>query len=345
MRMTRDNTPILQVQNLQTHFHTLEGVAKAVDDVSFTCMPGETIGLVGESGSGKSVTALSIMQLIPTPPGRYAGGRILFENENLVALPVQQMRKIRGNRISMIFQEPMTSLNPVFTIGDQIAEVFINHEGLGRKAAMDRAVDMLDQVRIPSPRRRSREFPHQLSGGMRQRAMIAMALACKPQVLIADEPTTALDVTIQAQIIDLMMELKQDYGTAIMMITHDLGVIAQMADWMIVMYAGKVVEEAPTADLFNTPLHPYTKGLLDSVPVLGRRGREGRSRLQEIRGVVPSLYELPRGCSFHPRCSESMDICRQERPDVVDCGKGHKVRCWRLMDYRNKQQSPASEYE
>lgn len=325
----QENTPLLQVNNLQTHFHTLEGVAKAVDDVSFSCMPGETLGIVGESGSGKSVTALSIMRLIPTPPGRYGGGEIIFDEQNLLELPEHQMRKIRGNRISMIFQEPMTSLNPVFTIGDQIGEVFVNHEGINRREALDRAVEMLDKVQIPSPRRRSREYPHQLSGGMRQRAMIAMALACKPKVLIADEPTTALDVTIQAQIIDLMLELKQDFGTSILMITHDLGVIAQMADWMVVMYAGKVVEEAKTADLFHSPQHPYTIGLLDSVPVLGRRGKRGRTRLQEISGIVPSLYELPRGCSFHPRCGESMEICRKERPALCEHNDGHKVRCWK----------------
>lgn len=320
--------PLLQVNNLQTHFHTLEGVAKAVDDVTFTCIPGETLGLVGESGSGKSVTALSIMQLIPSPPGRYAGGNVIFNGQNLLGLPTHEIRAIRGNQISMIFQEPMTSLNPVFTIGDQISEVFINHERVSKKQAMDRAVEMLDKVQIPSPRRRAREFPHQLSGGMRQRAMIAMALACKPQVLIADEPTTALDVTIQAQIIDLMMELKEDYGTSIIMITHDLGVIAQMADWMVVMYAGKVVEEAKTADLFANPMHPYTKGLLNSVPVLGKRNATERKRLKEISGIVPSLYELPQGCAFHPRCRQKMPVCEQQRPNVTEHHRGHKVRCW-----------------
>ena len=319
---------LLKVEHLQTHFHTFEGVAKAVDDVSFNCLPGETLGLVGESGSGKSVTALSVMQLIPTPPGRYAGGRIHFNQRDLLKLSQSEMRKIRGNRISMIFQEPMTSLNPVFTVGEQIREVFLTHESLSPKQAMDLTVEMLQKVQIPSPRKRAREYPHQLSGGMRQRAMIAMALACKPQVLIADEPTTALDVTIQAQIIDLMMELKEDYQTAIMMITHDLGVIAQMADWVVVMYAGKVVEEARTVELFEQPRHPYTQGLLESVPVLGRRSKKGRQRLQEISGMVPSLYELPQGCTFHPRCKQSLPICEKEAPPVYQLGKGHQARCW-----------------
>ena len=296
--------------------------------MSFNCLPGQTIGLVGESGSGKSVTALSIMGLIPTPPGRYAGGEIFFENNDLLKMSPAQIRKIRGNRISMIFQEPMTSLNPVFTIGEQICEVFVNHEGLNKKQALEQTIEMLYKVQIPSPKRRAKEYPHQLSGGMRQRAMIAMALACKPKVLIADEPTTALDVTIQAQIIDLMIALKQDYGTSIIMITHDLGVIAQMADWMVVMYAGKVVEEAATIDLFHKPKHPYTQGLLASVPVLGMRATQGRKRLKEIQGIVPSLYSLPKGCAFHPRCNQSKDICCRKDPMVTAHENGHKVRCW-----------------
>jgi oligopeptide/dipeptide ABC transporter ATP-binding protein len=329
--------PLLRVSHMQTHFHTFEGVAKAVDDVSFNCMPGETLGLVGESGSGKSVTALSIMQLIPTPPGRYAGGEVIFNQKNLLEISASEMRSIRGNRISMIFQEPMTSLNPVFTIGDQISEVFVNHEGLNTKQAMEQTVEMLHKVQIPSPRKRANEYPHQLSGGMRQRAMIAMALACKPQVLIADEPTTALDVTIQAQIIDLMMELKKDYQTSIIMITHDLGVIAQMADWVVVMYAGKVVEEARTVDLFENPVHPYTQGLLNSVPVLGRRSKKGRTRLKEISGVVPSLYELPKGCSFHPRCTQSMEVCIDRPPRTHELEKGHRVSCWLCESGHNSQ--------
>jgi len=335
----KPSNPLLRVNNLQTHFHTFDGIAKAVDDVSFDCLPGETLGLVGESGSGKSVTALSIMQLIPTPPGRYAGGEIVFNQTDLLKLSPTKMRSIRGNRISMIFQEPMTSLNPVFTVGDQISEVFVNHEGLSAKEAMERTVEMLQQVQIPSPHRRVREYPHQLSGGMRQRVMIAMALACKPQVLIADEPTTALDVTIQAQIIDLMMALKEDYQTSIIMITHDLGIIAQMADWVVVMYAGQVVEEARTLELFQNPLHPYTRGLIDSIPVLGYRSKEGRQRLKEISGVVPSLYELPKGCAFHPRCSRSLGmICTQIKPRVTEQGKDHRVRCW-LWD-ETKQPAP-----
>ncbi len=324
----KSSNPLLQVNNLQTHFYTFDGVAKAVDDVSFSCKCGKTLGLVGESGSGKSVTALSIMQLIPTPPGRYAGGEILFNQTDLLKLSSSKIRSIRGNHISMIFQEPMTSLNPVFTVGEQISEVFVNHEGLNKKQAMEQTVEMLHKVQIPSPRRRAREYPHQLSGGMRQRAMIAMALACKPQVLIADEPTTALDVTIQAQIIDLMMALKADYETSIIMITHDLGVIAQMADWMVVMYAGKMVEDADTLDLFQNPLHPYTQGLLNSAPVLGWRNKKGRQRLKEISGVVPSLYELPQGCAFHPRCSQRMQICARKQPRVTEQGEGHRVRCW-----------------
>ncbi len=320
---------LLAVENLQTHFLTFEGVAKAVDDVTFNLGGGETLGLVGESGCGKSVTALTVMGLIKKPPGRIAGGRIRFKGQDLLSLPPVEMQRIRGDRISMIFQEPMTSLNPVYTVGDQIAEMFVFHRRMGQKESMEQAVEMLRKVQIPSPEKRAHEFPHQLSGGMRQRAMIAMALACDPEILIADEPTTALDVTIQAQILELMLQLKQDTGAAIIMITHDLGVIAETAQRVVVMYAGRVVEEAFTATLFENPLHPYTQGLLRSVPRMGQRARHGRERLAEINGVVPSLYELPEGCAFHPRCREADKICRHQAPQIKDLGGGRRIRCWR----------------
>ena len=319
---------LLEVQDLKTYFYTFEGVAKAVDDVSFFLDKGEVIGIVGESGCGKSVTAQTIMRLIPTPPGKIVQGHILFDGLDIVKLSMEKMRSIRGNRISMIFQEPMTSLNPVYTIGNQISEMFILHEGLGKRESLDRSIDMLKKVQIPAAERRVQEYPHQLSGGMRQRAMIAMALACNPEILIADEPTTALDVTIQAQILDLMIQLKEDYDTAIMMITHGLGVIAEIALRIVVMYAGKVVEEGPTAAIFEDPKHPYTQGLLQSIPKLGERARHGRMRLKEIEGIVPSLYELPEGCSFFPRCPKAMAVCREKVPDIVDIGEGRRVRCW-----------------
>ncbi len=322
-----NNEHILNVQNLKTYFYTFEGIAKAVDDVSFHADPGETLGIVGESGSGKSVSVLSIMRLIKSPPGRIADGRIEFDGINLLEVPENGMRKIRGNRISMIFQEPMTSLNPVYSIGNQIAEMFVIHQGMNKKESLDRAIDMLNRVKIPSPRNRAQEFPHQLSGGMRQRAMIAMALACNPEILIADEPTTALDVTIQAQILELMLELKEQYNTAVLMITHDLGVIAEIAQRVVVMYAGKVVEEGLTKDLFEDPKHPYTKGLLQSIPILGRRAEYGRDRLTEIPGIVPSLYDLPQGCSFQPRCMECIPECRKNLPDLKPLDRERKVRC------------------
>jgi peptide/nickel transport system ATP-binding protein/oligopeptide transport system ATP-binding protein len=326
--MSFSDAPLLTVENLRTHFLTFEGVARAVDDVTFGLEGGETLGLVGESGCGKSVTALTVMGLIPSPPGRVAGGRIRFRGRDLLALSADEMRHIRGNRISMIFQEPMTSLNPVYTVGDQIAEMFVFHRGMGRRESRQRAVDMLAMVQIPGPAKRADEYPHQLSGGMRQRAMIAMALACDPEILIADEPTTALDVTIQAQILELMLKLKQDTGAAVVMITHDLGVIAETAQRVVVMYAGRVVEEASTATLFEDPQHPYTRGLLRSVPRMGQRARVGRERLAEISGVVPSLYDLPEGCAFHPRCPEANKICRREAPQLADAGGGRRIRCW-----------------
>lgn len=319
---------LLEVKNLKTWFHTFEGTAKAVDDVSFYLDKNEVLGIVGESGCGKSVTAQSIMRLIPEPPGEIVNGTIFFDGLDLVKLSPEKMRTIRGKRISMIFQEPMTSLNPVFTIGDQIGEMFMLHMKFSRKKALQYAQDMLTKVKIPAPDKRIHEFPHQLSGGMRQRAMIAMALSCNPEILIADEPTTALDVTVQAQIIDLMLKMRQDLSTAIMLITHDLGVVAETADRVIVMYAGEIVEQALTKQLFDSPKHPYTQGLLKSVPKTGMRSREGRTRLQEISGLVPSLYSLPKGCSFSPRCKKAIDICTKEKPQLLDSDGGRKIRCW-----------------
>jgi len=323
-----DNSHVLQVEDLKTYFYTAEGIARAVDGVSFWLRKGETLGLVGESGCGKSVTALSIMRLIPEPAGRTVQGRIDFDGTNLLELPMGEMRSIRGNRISMIFQEPMTSLNPVFTIGNQISEMLILHRKLSKRESWERAIEMLRLVQIPSPERRVHDYPHQLSGGMRQRAMIAMALSCDPEILIADEPTTALDVTIQAQVVDLMLELSEDFDAAIVLITHDLGVVAEMAQRIEVMYAGKVVEEAQALSIFEDPRHPYTRGLLRSIPKLGQRARCGRQRFQEISGMVPSLYELPSGCSFYPRCPDAMTICRVEAPELIDLGGLHRVRCW-----------------
>jgi len=320
--------PALLVKGLKTQFRSYDAVAKAVDDVSLDLYQGETLGLVGESGCGKSVTALSIMRLVKDPPGRISAEEIRLGELDLLTLSPKQMRAIRGGRISMIFQEPMTSLNPVFTVGSQIAEMFQTHRGASGGESWARSVEMLKRVRMPAPEKRAREYPHQLSGGMRQRAMIAMALACNPEILIADEPTTALDVTIQAQILDLMMRLKEEFGAAIMMITHDLGVIARIAQRIIVMYAGKIVEEGPTAVFFESPAHPYTRGLLKSIPRLGERSRLGRTRLQEIRGIVPSIFDLPPGCSFNPRCSEAMPICSRDTPPLFDVGGGHRVRCW-----------------
>jgi peptide/nickel transport system ATP-binding protein/oligopeptide transport system ATP-binding protein len=320
--------PILDVTNLNVKFHTFAGVAQAVDGVSFHLNPGEIVSLVGESGCGKSVTANSLMRLIPEPPGEVKADRMVFDDIGLLDLKMAEMRKIRGDRISMIFQEPMTSLNPVFTVGKQISEMFLVHQNLSPKDAMAKSVEMLARVQMPAPEKRALDYPHMLSGGMRQRAMIAMAMACNPEVLIADEPTTALDVTIQAQVLDLMLTLKEDYQTAVLMITHDLGVIAEIARRVIVMYAGKIVEEARTRTLFKTPAHPYTKGLMASLPKLGQRIKTGRERLEEIQGIVPSLYHLPPGCSFAPRCPRAMPICRKQRPGIVALAEHHKVRCF-----------------
>jgi len=321
---------ILQLDNLQTHFFTAVGTVRAVDGVSYALKSGETLGVVGESGCGKSVSALSILRLVANPPGRIVGGAIRFEGRNLLELSEPEMERIRGNEISMIFQEPMTSLNPLFTIGRQVSEAIALHQGLSRKEAMDRAVEMLRRVYIPEPERRVHAYPHQLSGGMRQRVMIAMALSCNPKVLIADEPTTALDVTIQAQILDLMRELQETYGTAIVLITHDMGVVAENADRVVVMYAGRKVEEAPAADLFDTPGHPYTRGLLGSIPHLDTAAKSDgrRTRLNEIKGMVPSLFDLPAGCSFAPRCGFATDHCRAEAPTLAEQRPGHWVACW-----------------
>jgi oligopeptide/dipeptide ABC transporter ATP-binding protein len=321
---------ILQVDDLQTHFFTAVGTVRAVDGVSYNLKSGETLGVVGESGCGKSVSALSILRLVANPPGRIVGGAIRFEGKNLLELGESEMERIRGNEISMIFQEPMTSLNPLFTVGRQVSEAIALHQGLSRKEAMDRAVDMLRRVYIPEPERRVHAYPHQLSGGMRQRVMIAMALSCNPKVLIADEPTTALDVTIQAQILELMRELQETFGTAIVLITHDMGVVAENADRVVVMYAGRKVEEAAAADLFDNPGHPYTKGLLGSIPHLdtAAKGNGSRARLNEIKGMVPSLFDLPLGCSFAPRCGFATDRCRGEAPVLEEQRPGHWVACW-----------------
>jgi len=319
---------ILDIKGLKTYFFSTEGVAKAVDGVSFHLNSGEVLGIVGESGCGKSVTAQSVMQLIPSPPGRIMGGQILFDEMDLTQLSLKQMRHVRGNRIAMIFQEPMTSLNPVFTIGNQISEMFTLHKGLNKKQALEASIDMLAKVQIPSPKKRANEYPHQLSGGMRQRAMIAMALSCDPEILIADEPTTALDVTVQAQILDLMLKLKDEYGTAIQMITHDLGVIAEIADRIVIMYAGRIVEQANTIELFKNTLHPYTRGLLKSIPILGNRTTGEHKALNEIKGMIPSLYKLPKGCKFYNRCTKTLPVCSEKEPELTDVSQGHKVRCW-----------------
>jgi peptide/nickel transport system ATP-binding protein len=319
---------VLEVKNLKTVFFTNSGLFKAVDDVSFRVGRGETLAIVGESGCGKSVTALSVMRLVPDPPGRIVGGTVTLEGTDLLGLDEAAMRDVRGNRISMIFQEPMTSLNPVMRIGDQITEVVRLHRDVASKDAWKQAVDMLRLVRIPEPERRALEYPHQLSGGMRQRAMIAMALACRPALLIADEPTTALDVTIQAQILALMVDLQQRLGTGLILITHDLGVVAQTAQRVIVMYAGKKVEEATVEALFENPRHPYTRGLMASMPEVITLEAKPDARLTEIPGMVPSLTNLPPGCAFAPRCKLAIDRCRAEYPPLQDFN-GHLAACWR----------------
>jgi len=330
--------PILRVENLRTYFRTEAGVARAVDGVSFHVNPGETLGIVGESGSGKSVTSLSVMGLIPKPAGEIQkGSSILFRTpdgvEDLATAPEDRMRKIRGNEIAMIFQEPMTSLNPVFRVGDQISESLRLHQGLNKRAARDRAIEMLQLVGIPIPKQRVDEYPHQLSGGMRQRVMIAMALACDPKLLIADEPTTALDVTIQAQILDLLNRLQQDLGMSIILITHDLGVVAETCDRVIVMYAGQVFEEGPVGDVFNDPQNPYTEGLLRSIPRLG----SGGGRLAVIPGVVPSPMDWPTGCRFQDRCPYGWEKTRDEEPPLFEIAPGRKSKCW-LVEYPERRE-------
>jgi oligopeptide/dipeptide ABC transporter ATP-binding protein len=318
---------VLSIKDLRTRFHTYDGLLTAVDRVNLDVLRGETLGVVGESGCGKSVTALSVLRLLPSPPAEIRG-EVIFGGVNLLDLSPDEIRRIRGNSISMIFQEPMTSLNPVLTIGEQISEAIRLHQGGTRREAWKKAVEMLRTVQIPSPDARAREYPHQLSGGMRQRGMIAMALSCHPQLLLADEPTTALDVTIQAQIIDLMQRLKEEMGASIVLITHNMGIIAGMAKRVVVMYMGRIVEEAPVKDLFRNPLHPYTRGLLESIPKIGQKSTHGRRLLQEIPGMVPSPLEMPDGCRFHPRCSRSMDVCRKEEPLLTRVGDGHRVLCW-----------------
>ena len=317
---------LIDVKNLKTYFYTDEGVVPAVDDVSFHIFAGETMGLVGESACGKSVTSLSIMQLVSKPAGKIVGGEILFKGEDLLKKGPQDMRKIRGAEISMIFQEPMTSLNPVYTIGDQIGEVIMLHQGVSRQEATKKTIEMLELVGIPSPERRVKEYPHQMSGGMRQRVMIAMALSCNPDLLIADEPTTALDVTIQAQILELMKSLKEKLGMAILLITHNLAVVAEMAEHIAVMYAGKIVEYAPAREIFKTPRHPYTGGLLISIPRLDRP--RTKEPLPTIPGVVPSPYNMPKGCAFNPRCQYAQDKCREELPPLEEITASHFVRCF-----------------
>jgi peptide/nickel transport system ATP-binding protein/oligopeptide transport system ATP-binding protein len=316
---------LLNIRGLKTVFYSEAGTAAAVDGIDLEMGPGETIGLVGESGCGKTVTALSIMRLVQ-PPGEIIGGQIFLEGKDLLTLTEDEMRKIRGNDVSMIFQEPMTSLNPVFKVGEQIAEVFWIHRDMSKRDAADAAVDMLRKVGIPSPEKRAKDYPHQMSGGMRQRVMIAMALACDPKLMLADEPTTALDVTIQAQILELMNDIKTNKGTGIILITHDLGVVAEMADKVAVMYAGKIVEEAPVDSLFGSPQHPYTIGLLQSVPRLDKEAKE-KLRLHVIKGMVPDLRKLPPGCGFQDRCPEVQEICKTY-PTLELKSSGHLVRCW-----------------
>ena len=319
--------PLLSVEDLRTHFFTVDGVTRAVDGVSFTVAAGETLGIVGESGCGKSVTALSILRLLPQRIGRIVGGRVVFEGTDLLGLDIEAMRDIRGNRIAMIFQEPMTSLNPVFTIGEQIAEAVRIHQGATPAAALARAEEMLTLVRIPDAKRRLGDYPHQFSGGMRQRVMIAMALSCNPKLLIADEPTTALDVTVQAQILKLMLELKERTGAAVMLITHALPVVAETCQRVIVMYAGRIVETAEVTDLFDRPMHPYTRGLMASIPRLGLAARQ--KRLTEIPGIVPDLRKPVIGCAFAPRCPIADDRCRASAPPLADHGGGHHAACWK----------------
>ena len=328
---------LLEVNDLKTYFDTDEGTVRAVDGVSFHIDKGETLGVVGESGSGKSVTSLSVMRLIPSPPGRIASGEMLFEGEDLVKKSERDMRRIRGNEISMIFQEPMTSLNPVYTVGHQIAEAIVLHQGKSYRQAMILAAEMLDLVGIPEPGERVKNYPHQMSGGMRQRVMIAMALSCGPKLLIADEPTTALDVTIQAQILELMNKLQDEIGMSILFITHDLGVVAEVADRVVVMYAGRAVEEGSVNEIFGRPQMPYTVGLMNSIPRVDRAALH-QERLVAIPGNVPNPLFLPEGCAFHPRCRYAKDVCKEAVPPLEDTGDGHMVRCIRWQELNLKEE-------
>ena len=316
---------LLEIKNLKTYFYTEEGTVMAVDGLDLTLKEGETLAVVGESGCGKSVTSLSILGLIPSPPGKIESGEILFRGEDLLKKSEKEMRKIRGNEISMIFQEPLTSLNPVFTVGDQIMGSIMLHQHLKKKEARAKAIEMLRLVGIPTPEKAVNDYPHQLSGGMRQRVMIAMALSCQPSILIADEPTTALDVTIQAQILRLLADIKKRMNTAIILITHDLGIVAQVAQNVVVMYAGEAVEYADVNAIFEKPLHPYTEGLLKSIPVMG----EKRERLYSIEGMVPNQKNYPKGCRFAPRCEYAMEICQECKPELTDMEGGRRVRCWK----------------
>ena len=322
-----NNKPLLEVKGLKTYFYTEDGVVRAVDGVNFDVYPGEVLGIVGESGCGKSVTSLSIMRLI-SKPGKIDAGEILLDGENLLNLSEEEMSKVRGNRISMIFQQPQTALNPVFRVGDQLAEVLNVHQDMGKDAGWKRAVALLKMVGVPDPQRRVEAYPHELSGGMAQRVMIAMALACVPEVLIADEPTTALDVTIQAQILDLIRDMRREMGTSVILITHDLGVVAEMAERVAVMYAGEIVEQTDANSLFDEPLHPYTQGLMGSIPILG----EIKEKLAVIPGSVPNLVNLPPGCRFAPRCQARLKyacaVCAEVKPDLEEVKSGHQVRCW-----------------
>ena len=326
---------ILEVKNLKTYFYTPDGVVKAVDGISLSLRRGRLLGIVGESGCGKSMTAMSILNLVPQPPGKIVSGEILYEGKDILKLKESEMRAIRGAKISMIFQEPMTALNPVFTVGEQIAEALRVHKGMNRREAMDKAAELLSLVNIPSARDRIKDYPHQLSGGMRQRVMIAMAISCSPSIVIADEPTTALDVTVQAQVLDLLKQLIKKIGMSMILITHDLGVIAEAANDVAVMYAGRIVEYASTEGLFAAPTHPYTEGLLNSIPRFNKKKRE---RLKTIPGVVPRLLDLPEGCKFYGRCGIAIDRCEKEEPLLKETAKGHLARCWvreRGYDARN----------
>ncbi len=319
------NDVILQVKGLRTYFNSDEGVVKAVDGVTFDLHKGETLGLVGESGSGKSVTNLSIMNMVPSPPGKIMGGEVLFMGKDLLKMPINEIREIRGNKISMIFQDPMTSLNPYLRISTQMIETIVLHQGLDKAAAKDKAIEMLKLAGIPAPEKRIDQYPHQFSGGMRQRVMIAMSLSCNPEILIADEPTSALDVTIQAQILDLMRDLTARLGTAVILITHSLGVVAGMCDTICVMYAGRIVERGATKDIFAEPKHPYTQGLIRSVPRLDKASGE---RLFSIRGQPPNVIDLPDCCPFYPRCDKATNICKRKYPSTVEYGNGRAVSCW-----------------